>query len=44
MRPHSSLASWLGLDGLSAPPMVFLGFPAQRGAKLNILPVSLLER
>jgi len=44
VRPHSSPVSWLGLDDLPTPPMVLLGFLAQRGTKLNILLASLLDQ
>ena len=35
--------SWLGPDDLLSSPMVLFGVPAQRGAKLSILPDSLLN-
>ena len=41
---RTSRVSWLGPDDLLAPPMKFLGFPAQHGTKLNILLDSLLEQ
>jgi len=44
VRPHNSLASRLGLDDPLVSPMRFLGFPPQRGTKLNILLDSLLEQ